>query len=130
MPAVNQTELHPLLPRDKLNKFCREHGIHQTAFGPLGGKVSTLRSHPAVVGIAEQRGSTTGQVLLSWGVARGWSVIPKSVTEERIKSNLEIFELSGDEIDKLDELAAKEGRRFNRPDWGTTVFHDDDSSVA
>lgn len=130
VPAVNQTELHPLLPQDKLNTFCIEHGVHQTAFGPLGGKGSTLHSHPAVVGIAEQKGSTTGQVLLSWGVTRGWSVIPKSVTEERIKKNLNIFELSGEEVEKLDALADKEGRRFNRPDWGTVVFHDDDGAVA
>ncbi|KAL1612855.1 hypothetical protein SLS60_001085 [Paraconiothyrium brasiliense] len=130
VPAVNQTELHPLLPQDKLNEFCKKHGIHQTAFGPLGGKGSTLHSHPAVVEVAEANGVTTGQVLLSWGVARGWSVIPKSVTEERIRKNLEIFELSREEVGRLDALAMKEGRRFNRPDWGTVIFHDDDESVA
>lgn len=130
VPAVNQTELHPLLPQNKLNAFCKEHGIHQTAFGPLGGKGSTLHSHEIVVGIAKEKNVTTGQVLLSWGVARGWSVIPKSVTEERIKANLGIFELEAGVVEKLDALAEKEGRRFNRPDWGTVVFHDDDESVA
>ncbi|KAJ4358318.1 uncharacterized protein N0V89_002900 [Didymosphaeria variabile] len=130
VPAVNQTELHPLLPQDKLNIFCKKHGIHQTAFGPLGGKGSTLHSHPAVVAIAEAKGVTTGQVLLSWGVTRGWSVIPKSVTEERIRKNLEIFELGGEEVGILNALAMKEGRRFNRPVWGSVIFHDDDESVA
>ncbi|KAF2493939.1 hypothetical protein BU16DRAFT_550859 [Lophium mytilinum] len=130
VPAVNQTELHPLLPQDKLNAYCQSHGIHQTAFGPLGGKGSTLHSHPVVREIAEKRKGSAAQVMLSWGVARGWSVIPKSVTEERIKSNLAIFELSAEEVGKLDQLAKTEGRRFNRPNWGTTVFHDDDESVA
>ncbi|KAF2180421.1 glycerol dehydrogenase Gcy1 [Zopfia rhizophila CBS 207.26] len=129
-PSVNQTELHPLLPQDKLNQFCKEHNIHQTAFGPLGGKGSTLHTHPVVLKIAEEKKGTSAQVLLSWGVSRGWSVIPKSVTEERIKANLQIFRLSEVEIAKLNELAKTKGRRFNRPNWGTTIFHDDDESVA
>jgi glycerol 2-dehydrogenase (NADP+) len=130
VPAVNQTELHPLLPQDKLNEFCAQHGIHQTAFGPLGGKGSTLHTHTRVLEIAEQRKATPAQVLLSWGLSRGWSVIPKSVNEERIKANLEVFEMSANEETKLNELCKSEGRRFNRPNWGTTVFHDDDESVA
>jgi glycerol 2-dehydrogenase (NADP+) len=83
-----------------------------------------------VLEIAEAKKATSGQVLLSWGVSRGWSVIPKSVTEERIKTNLAIFELNKDERAQLDELHKTEGRRFNRPQWGTTIFHDDDQSVA
>ncbi|KAF1960154.1 Aldo/keto reductase [Byssothecium circinans] len=129
-PAVNQTELHPLLPQEKLNSFCKSHSIHQTVFGPLGGKGSTLHSHPVVLDIADKRKAAPAQIMLSWGVSRGWSVIPKSVTEERIKANLGVFELDDGEMDRLNELSKKEGRRFNRPNWGTVVFHDDDESVA
>ncbi|KAF2792256.1 Aldo/keto reductase [Melanomma pulvis-pyrius CBS 109.77] len=129
VPAVNQTELHPLLPQNKLNAYCKEHGIHQTAFGPLGGKGSTLHSNSMVLKIAEGYKKTPAQVLLSWGVNRGWSVIPKSVTEERIMANLEVFEMSEETAKDLDALAITDGRRFNRPNWGTVVFHDDDESV-
>jgi glycerol 2-dehydrogenase (NADP+) len=83
-----------------------------------------------VLKIAESRKASSAQVLLSWGICRGWSVIPKSVTKERIEANLEVFQLDEDEMIQLDQLAAKEGRRFNRPNWGTVVFHDDDESVA
>ncbi|CAI6342401.1 unnamed protein product [Periconia digitata] len=130
VPAVNQTELHPLLPQGKLNKFCTQHGIHQTAFGPLGGKGSTLHTHTTVLALAEERNATPAQVLLSWGLRRGWSVIPKSVNEDRIQANLNVFEMNGEEQIRLDELVKREARRFNRPNWGTTVFHDDDESVA
>jgi glycerol 2-dehydrogenase (NADP+) len=129
-PAVNQTELHPLLPQNKLNSYCKSKNIHQTAFGPLGGQGSTLHTHSSVLKIAESKQASSAQVLLSWGISRGWSVIPKSVTKERIEANLQVFELTEDEMDQLDQLAAKEGRRFNRPNWGTVVFHDDDESVA
>ncbi|KAF2813005.1 Aldo/keto reductase [Mytilinidion resinicola] len=89
-----------------------------------------LNSHPVVLEIAEKRKRSAAQVMLSWGVARGWSVIPKRATEDRIKSNLAVFELSAEEVAKLDQLAKTQGRRFNRPNWGTTVFHDDDESVV
>ncbi|ORX92648.1 NADP-dependent oxidoreductase domain-containing protein [Clohesyomyces aquaticus] len=112
VPAVNQTELHPLLPQDKLSQYCKAKGIHQTAFGPLGGKGSTLHTHPMVLDIAEKNKGTSGQVLLSWG------------------STWAIFRLDETEIAKLDRLAKTEGRRFNRPNWRTTIFHDDDKSVG
>ncbi|PVH74604.1 glycerol dehydrogenase Gcy1 [Cadophora sp. DSE1049] len=127
VPAVNQTELHPFLPQHALNTFCKEKGIHQTAFGPLGGSGSTLHEEEVVVGIARERGVSVANVLLSWGIQRGWSVIPKSTNEGRIRNNLlGCLVLSEGEMGKIDELSRTKGRRFNRPDWGTTVFHDDE----
>lgn len=103
VPAVNQTELQPLLLQDKLH------------------------DEPVIREIAEARGVSTANVLLSWGVARGWSVIPKSVNPERIAANLKNnFVPSGEEMKSLDGLVSSVGpKRFNRPNWGTTVFHDD-----
>lgn len=126
VPAVNQTEIQPLLPQDKLHAYCKAKGIHQTAFGPLGGSGSTLHENPIISKIAEARGTSTGNVMLSWGVQKGWSVIPKSVTPSRIKQNLVgNFILSDEEMTRMDSLAKPKGKRFNRPDWGTVIFHDD-----
>ncbi|KOC13636.1 putative aldo-keto reductase [Aspergillus flavus AF70] len=126
VPAVNQTEIQPLLPQSKLNAYCREKGIHQTAFGPLGGSGSTLHSHPVIVDIATKRGCDTGNVMLSWGIQKGWSVIPKSTNPKRIQANLRgNVELTSEEMGKMDALALPKGKRFNRPDWGTVIFHDD-----
>lgn len=129
VPAVNQTEIQPLLPQDKLHQFCAAKGIHQTAFGPLGGSGSTLHEEPVIVDIAKRRGVATGSVMLSWGLAKGWSVIPKSVNPSRIEANLkQIFLPTEEEIAQIDRLAKTKGRRFNRPDWGTTIFHDDEDA--
>lgn len=127
VPAVNQTEIQPLLPQKKLNDYCRSKGIHQTAFGPLGGSGSTLHQEPAIVDIAKARGVATGNVMLSWGIEKGWSVIPKSTTPSRIASNLnDNFALTAQELERLDQLVNTNGyHRFNRPNWGTVVFHDD-----
>jgi len=126
VPAVNQTEIQPLLPQDRLHNYCAEKGIHQTAFGPLGGSGSTLHEHPAIVKIANERAVDTGNVMLSWGIQKGWSVIPKSTNPKRIAANLKNnFVLNDREMEVMDALARPKGKRFNRPDWGTTIFHDD-----
>lgn len=127
VPAVNQTEIQPLLPQEKLNKYCKIKGIHQTAFGPLGGSGSTLHQNPVVVGIAKSRGCETGNVMLSWGIQKGWSVIPKSTNPRRIRANIsDNFELTPAEMALMDGLCQPVGKRFNRPDWGTVIFHDDE----
>jgi diketogulonate reductase-like aldo/keto reductase len=126
VPAVNQTEIQPLLPQNKLNAFCTAKGIHQTAFGPLGGSGSTLHQHPDIVAIAKKRGVDTGNVMLSWGIQKGWSVIPKSTNPVRIGNNLnKNFVLDAAELQAIDKLALPKGKRFNVPNWGTTIFHDD-----
>jgi glycerol 2-dehydrogenase (NADP+) len=52
--------------------------------------------------IAEKKGKTVQQVLLMWGLQRGTSVIPKSVTASRIQAN---YELDGWELDDEEQKA-------------------------
>ena len=40
--------------------------------------------------MASKKQKTVQQILLVWGIEKGWSVIPKSVTQERIEKNFEI----------------------------------------
>ncbi|KAI6685967.1 hypothetical protein NL676_031880 [Syzygium grande] len=37
-PAVNQVEMNPLWQQQKLRDFCKEKGIHVSAYSPLGAK--------------------------------------------------------------------------------------------
>lgn len=59
--------------------------------------------------MAASRGKTPQQVLLAWGHQKGWSVIPKSVSRERIEKNFELdgWELSEEEVQKLDGLTGR-----------------------
>ena len=82
-------------------------GIHSSGYSPLGSAVSPLYKNDTLVSLAKAKGRTPQQVLLAWGVQKGWSVLPKSVTQARIEGNWDLdgWELTEEEIAKLDGIA-------------------------
>jgi 2,5-diketo-D-gluconate reductase A len=104
VPAVNQIELHPNLTQSDMRAFHREHGIATEAWSPLaqGG----LLSDRAVTGLADKYGKTPAQIILRWHLQLGNIVIPKSVTPERIRSNIDVFdfELADDDLAVISDL--------------------------
>jgi 2,5-diketo-D-gluconate reductase A len=104
VPAVNQIEVHPYFTQDELRAFCADHQIAVEAWSPIAqGKVL---DDPTIVSIAEQHSKTPAQVVLRWHIERGDIVFPKSVTPERIKENIDIFdfELSAEDIGAISAL--------------------------
>ncbi|KAK3352545.1 NADP-dependent oxidoreductase domain-containing protein [Lasiosphaeria hispida] len=106
VPAVNQIELHPGNPSPKLVAYNKSKGIHSSGYSPLGSSDSPLSTNETILSIAKEKGRTPAQVLLLWGVQKGWSVLPKSVTESRIKANwqLDSWSLSDEEVAKIDAI--------------------------
>ncbi|GAA2233167.1 aldo/keto reductase [Rarobacter faecitabidus] len=105
-PAINQVKLDPTLQQPALRAYHDEHGIVTEAYSPLAqGEV--LGSEP-ITTIAQAHGVTPAQVVLRWHIQHGTVVIPKSVTPERIASNLDLFgfELSADEVALIDAMDA------------------------
>ena len=99
-PMVNQFECHPSLSQDSLRAFCAQHNIAVTAWAPLGTGI--VFTHPVVKQLAEKYGKTVAQIVLRWHLEIGNIAIPKSVTPERIKENLDVFNFSL----QTDEVAA------------------------
>lgn len=93
-PAVHQFELHPYLQQTEFLKWNQEKGIHVTAFTPLGTQRPTenapviTREHSKILEVAKRVSKTPAQVLIAWGLTRGYSVIPKTVTLSRVAENL------------------------------------------
>ncbi|NLH69072.1 MAG: aldo/keto reductase, partial [Brooklawnia sp.] len=74
------------------------------AWGPLGqGKVL---GDPVIRELAEELGKSDAQVILRWHIQRGAIVFPKSVSTERMRQNLELFdfELTARQISRIDAL--------------------------
>lgn len=106
VPAVNQIELHPANPSPKLLDYLTEKGIHASAYSPLGSTDSPLYNNDTILSIAKAKGKTPQQVLLVWGLQRGVSVLPKSVTKERIDANFELdgWSLTDEEMTQLSSI--------------------------
>ncbi len=117
-PTVNQIELHPRLQQPGLRAWHAEHGIATEAWSPLAQ--GELLDDETIVAIAEQHGKTPAQAILRWHLQLGNVVFPKSVTPERIRENIEIFdfELSDAEMAEFERL--DRGERIG-PDPGTFV---------
>ena len=66
VPSVNQIENHPDLPQQEIVDFCKEKGIHVTAYSPLGSTGSPLLTAEPIVEVANKRGFSPATILLSW----------------------------------------------------------------
>ncbi|MFE3491030.1 MULTISPECIES: aldo/keto reductase [Streptomyces] len=104
VPAVNQIELHPGLQQAELRAFHAEHGIATEAWSPLAQ--GALLKEAALVSIAGRHGKSPAQVVLRWHLQLGNVVIPKSVTPDRIRQNIDVFdfELSAEDMDAIAAL--------------------------
>lgn len=122
-PAVHQLEMHPYLIQKSFSDWHDEQGIHITHYSPFGnaneiydsGKhLGKLIEDSVLVEIGKKYNKSGAQVALAWGLAKGHTVIPKSKTPSRIKSNLEgDFKLDAEDVAKVDSLDKK--ARFNDP---------------
>jgi diketogulonate reductase-like aldo/keto reductase len=102
-PAVNQVEWSPLLfDRDVLDGH-RERGVVLEGYSALRGGAL---DHPTVTGIADRLKVTAAQVIIRWHLQHGVVVIPKSVREDRIRSNADVADLvlTDDDMAALDAL--------------------------
>ncbi|CAL9317555.1 aldo/keto reductase [Streptomyces sp. NPDC003090] len=98
VPAVNQVELHPGLQQSELRSAHAELGIATEAWSPLAQ--GAVLKDEAITDIAGRHGKSPAQVVLRWHLQLGNIVIPKSVTPERIRQNLDVFDftLTDDEM--------------------------------
>ncbi|POX64550.1 oxidoreductase [Streptomyces sp. Ru62] len=103
-PVVNQVELHPGLQQQELRAFHERHGIATEAWSPLAQ--GAVLGDRAVADLAAKYGVSPAQVVLRWHLQIGNIVIPKSVTPERIRQNLDVFgfELTDEDLRSLAAL--------------------------
>ena len=97
-PAVNQIELHPYFPQQRLREVNGSLNIVTEAWSPLAPQTDLL-SHPVIADLARRHDRTPAQIVLRWHIQLGNVVIPKSVTPSRIAENIDIFSFSLDDAD-------------------------------
>ncbi|MEQ5805872.1 aldo/keto reductase [Alteromonas sp. NFXS44] len=121
-PVVNQIELHPLLSQPELVDWCQKENIAVQAWSPLAQGGAGVFNSKAVSTLSRGYGKTPAQIVLRWHLQRNVCVIPKSVTPERIRENIDIYDFSLSKQDMKAMDALNENRRLGpHPDTFVNV---------
>ncbi len=118
VPAVNQIETHPFNQQIETQKFLQENQVQIKSWGPFAEGKHNIFQNELLASIAESHNKTAAQVILRWLIQRGVVVIPKSVHEERITENFNVFdfELSPKDMAKIATLDTKTSSFFDHRD--------------
>ena len=115
-PHVLQVEAHPYLPNADLRAYAQGLGMVFEAWSPLArGRATT---DPTLIDIGAQLGVSAAQVALRWAIDRGHVVFPKTLSRQRMATNIDAFSftLSRDQQARVDALDQGEaGRTGSHP---------------
>ena len=114
-PMVNQIEIHPFYQQNTALRVMEDYGVTPQAWGPFSEGQCDIFHHKILTRIAEKHGKTTAQVVLRWQLQRKIPVIPKTVHQEWMTENLDVFDF---------ELTAKEMESIAGMDIGHSEIID------
>lgn len=103
-PVINQIEYHPGYLQPEVVAFCKERDILIEAWSPLG--TGKMLNDPTLLEIAANYSVSVAQLCIRWCLQNGTLPLPKSITPERIKQNLNVFhfEISENDMKRIDAL--------------------------
>lgn len=93
-PQVNQIEHHPHYQRDEELAVMRDLGVQPEAWAPFAEGLNGMFDEPVLKTIAEKYNKSVAQVILRWNIQQGVVVIPKSVHENRMVENRDVFDFT------------------------------------
>lgn len=91
-PMVNQVEIHPFFQQQLNLETMKEYGVIPEAWAPFNEGKRDFFNNPVLTEIGRKYDKTAAQVALRWNIQRGVVVIPKTVREERMKQNFDVFD--------------------------------------
>jgi diketogulonate reductase-like aldo/keto reductase len=103
-PHMNQIELHPWNQRKAQLESCNKHGIAVEGWGPFA-KGHILKDE-TLEAIASTYKKNIAQLCVRWALQRNFITIPKSISKERILSNVDVFdfEISNEDMEKINSM--------------------------
>lgn len=112
-PMVNQIEYHPGFGQTESAEFCQKNNIAVEAWSPFG--TGAVLQNDILKSIATKYGKSTAQICLRWLIQKNIVPLPKSVHEERIIVNTQVFDfsLSPDDMQAIDTMPYCGGMRFD-----------------
>ena len=94
--------------------WCAKRGVVLEAYCPLVR--ATRNDEPVLQTLAKKHNKTSSQILLRWGLQKGFVILPKSVTPSRIEENRELYDF---ELSKAD-MASLSTDKYEPCAWDPT----------
>ncbi len=123
-PAVNQIETHIFQQQKTAKKYLAKFGTQIMSWGPFAEGKNDYFNTPALKEIGAKYGKSPAQVALRFLLQSDVVVIPKSVHEDRMKENFNVFdfELTADEMHQIEELDTGKSLFFSHHDPETVSW--------
>ena len=112
-PAVNQVEVNPFNQQLHTVPWMQSRDIQPEAWAPFAEGRNNLFSQPVLVEIGKKYGKSVGQVVLRWLLQRNVVSLAKSVRQERLQENIDIFDF---------ELSIEDMTQITAMDTATSSF--------
>lgn len=108
-PMVNQLEIHPGFSQSELRKYCEYNNILVEAYSPLGR--GEILNDDTMKKLSAKYNKSVAQLCIRWCLQNNTVPLPKSVTESRIKENINVFDFEIDDNDMqlIDGISLPEG---------------------
>ncbi|KSU12450.1 oxidoreductase of aldo/keto reductase family subgroup 1 [Lactococcus lactis subsp. lactis] len=120
-PMLNQVEIHPFFQQELNIETMNHYNVVPEAWAPFDEGKRDIFNNPILKKIATKYEKSTAQIILRWNIQRGVIVIPKSVHEERISQNFDIFDfvLSTEDMSEIAKLDIGKSEIVNHfdPQW-------------
>ena len=124
VPMVNQIETHVFNQQIEAKKVSEEYGVQLESWGPFAEGKNNFFINPTLTAIGEKYGKSAAQVGLRYLIQRGIVVIPKTVHQERMVQNFDVFDFNLSDDDMADILKLDQGESLfiNHYDPETVKF--------
>ncbi|PWY87474.1 aldo-keto reductase [Aspergillus heteromorphus CBS 117.55] len=115
---VGQYELHPWLDHSDIVEWLQKRNVVVQAYSPLAH--GTRMGERVLKDLGAKYGKSPAQIMIRWGLQKGFVPLPKSVTPSRIQENAEVFDFELDE----DDMKALQTGEYSPTDWDPTLDFD------
>ena len=136
LPDTNQIELHPWTQKPDLVSYLAQNEISVIAYSSLvplsswraveeqaSGKTEKMMADGASADspfkiMAKKYSVSEAQVLLRWGLQKGYAILPKSVSKERTLQNIDLFsfEINDEDMTAIGGMDMGEGVAWSSGD--------------
>ncbi|WP_315108851.1 aldo/keto reductase [Clostridium intestinale] len=124
VPAVNQVETHVFNQQIKPQEIMKKYGVQIQAWAPFAEGKNSFFTNETLKEVGDRYNKSVAQVALRYLIQRDVSVLPKTVSKDRMIQNIDVFdfELTKEEMAVIEGLDKAESLFFSHYDPQTVEY--------